>query len=121
MTFNDGTYAFDIDEAEAHAQATFTSTVPEPVSYPQGYQVAFETDSRNWENFYTVEDYVDIVYNLASLVGVEPNIDVKDNKSKISFHIEDLDTSLSIAALFNQESIYDWSNETYIPNSFYQP
>ena len=117
--FEDGRYDFNFNEFEA--QATFTSTIPNPVIYKQGYQVAFETDSRNWENYYTVEDYVDIVYNLASLVGVEPNIDVKDYKSKISFHIEDLDTSLSIAALFNQESIYDWANETYIPNGFYQP
>ena len=121
MTFEDGTYAFNIAEVEAHAQATFTSTEHDPVSYPQGYQVAFETDSRNWENYYTDEEYDDIVYNLASLVGVEPNIDVKDYKSKISFHIEDLDTSLSIAALFNQEYIYNWANETYIPNGFYQP
>ena len=121
ITFEDGTYAFNIAEVEAHAQATFTSTEHDPVSYPQGYQVAFETDSRNWENYYTDEEYDDIVYNLASLVGVEPNIDVKDYKSKISFHIEDLDTSLSIAALFNQEYIYNWANETYIPNGFYQP
>ena len=117
--FEDGRYDFNFNEFEA--QATFTSTIPNPVIYKQGYQVAFETDSRNWENYYTVEDYVDIVYNLASLVGVEPNIDVKDYKSKISFHIEDLDTSLSIAALFNQEYIYNWANETYIPNGFYQP
>ena len=117
--YEDGRYDFNIYEAEA--LAIFTSTVPEPVIYEQGYQVAFETDSKNWENYYSNEEYDDIVYNLAYLVGVEPNIDVKDYKSKISFHIEDLDTSLSIAALFNQESIYNWANETYIPNSFYQP
>ena len=92
-----------------------------PVSYGQGYQVAFETDSRNWNNSYTDEEYADIVYNLASLVGLKPNFEVKDHKSKINFHIEDLNTSLSIAALFNQKSIYDWSNNCEIPNTFHQP
>ena len=67
------------------------------------------------------EEYDNIVYKLASLFGVEANIEVYLNNPHISFHIEDLNISLSIAALFNQKSIWDWANKGEILNTFHQP
>lgn len=104
--FNDGTYDF---------------ITMEEVNYEQGYQIAFETLSRNWENYYSDEEYDEIVYKLASLFGVEANIGIYGNNPHISFYSENLNISLSMAALFNQKSIWDWAHNTEILNSFHQP
>ena len=93
----------------------------EELNYNQGYNVAFETLSRNSENYYSDEEYDNIVYKLASLFGVEANAGVYLNNPHISFHIEDLNISLSIAALFNQKTIWNWANSDEIPNTFHQP
>ena len=94
------------------------------VNYNKGYQVGFETNSRNWMhyNFDQYDEYDDIIYKLSSLLGVNANLEVFSNYyARISFHIEDLFTSLSIAAFFNQKSIWDWANNCEILNTFHQP
>ena len=94
------------------------------VNYNKGYQVGFETYSRNWIHYKSdqYDEYDDIIYKLSSLFGVNANLEVfSNNYARISFHIEDLFTSLSIAAFFNQKSIWDWANNCEILNTFHQP
>ena len=85
-----------------------------------GYQVCFETYKRNSE-FYEDEEYNKIVYKLSCLIGLDANIRVYKNNSHISFNVKDFNTSLSLAALFNQKSFWDWNNTEEFLNDLYQP
>ena len=91
------------------------------VTYDKGYSVAFETYSRNSENAYTDEEYDDIVYKLSCICGINANIGVYGDNPHISFYVEDKNISLAMAALFNQQSIWDWSTNDIILNTFHQP
>ena len=104
--FEDGTYNF---------------ITQEPISYPKGYHVSFETKTRYYEYYYTDEEYDNIVYKIASLLGVNADLGVFNHFPQISFYIEDKELALSFAALFNQQSIWDWSKNEIIVNPLYQP
>ena len=103
---NDGTYDF---------------VTMEPLNFEKGYSVAFETLSRNSENYYSEEEYNNIVYKLSALLGSNANIGVYGENPHISYYVEDKNISLSIAALFNQQSVWDWSIGNIILNTFHQP
>ena len=104
--FEDGTYSY-VDQKK--------------ISYPKGYHVSFETRTRYYEYYYTDEEYDNLVYKLACLLGVNADLGVFNNFPMISFYIEDKQLALSIAALFNQQSIWDWSTNTTILNTLHQP
>ena len=104
--FEDGTYSY-VDQKK--------------ISYPKGYHVSFETKTRYYEYYYTDEEYDNLVYKLACLLGVNADLGVFNNFPMISFYIEDKQLALSIAALFNQQSIWDWSTNTIILNTLHQP
>ena len=91
------------------------------VSYEKGYSVIFETPSRNAENYYTEKEYDDMVYKLSCLFGKNAHIAVYENNPHISFYIEDKNLSFSMAALFNQKTIWDWEISEDVPNPFYMP
>ena len=91
------------------------------VSYEKGYSVIFETPSRNSENYYSQEEYDNMVYKLSCLFGINAHIAVYENNPHISFYIEDKNLSFSMAALFNQKTIWDWEVSEDIPNPFYMP
>ena len=90
-------------------------------SYSKGYEVSFETKTRYYEYYYTDEEYDNIVYKIASLLGVNADLGVYNHFPQISFYIEDKELALSVAALFNQQSIWDWSQNKIILNSLHQP
>ena len=69
-------------------------------NFSEGYQVSFENSLK-----FTDKDYDNIVYTFSCLIGLDANIRVYKNVSKISFHVNNLNTSFSLAALFNQESL----------------
>ena len=100
---------------------TYDYITQEPISYPKGYHVSFETKTRYYEHYYTDEEYDNIVYKIASLLGVNADLGVFNHFPQISFYIEDKELALSIAALFNQQSIWDWSKNEIIVNPLYQP
>ena len=104
--FSDGTYSY-VNKTK--------------ISYPKGYHVSFETKTRYYQYYYTDEEYDNIVYKIASLLGVNADLGVFNNFPQISFYIEDKQLVLSIAALFNQQSIWDWSTNTIILNTLHQP
>ena len=104
--FDDGTYDF---------------VTQQEINYEKGYHVSFETKSRYYENYYSDEEYDNIVYKIASLLGVNADLGVYNKFPQISFYIEDKDLALSIAALFNQQSIWDWSKNEIILNPLHQP
>ena len=100
---------------------TYDFVTKEALYLKEGYQVSFETYSRNSENFYSDEEYNNIVYKLSCLIGSNANIGVYEDNPHISFYVKDLNTSLSLAALFNQKTIWDWNSSGLILNTFHQP
>ena len=100
---------------------TYNLITKEPVSHNDGYQVSFETDSRNYESgYYTDEEYDDLVYKLAAILNVNASLGVYENNPEVSYHIKEKNTSLAMAALYNQISIWDWANDHEILNEFKQ-
>jgi len=100
---------------------TYDYLTLEKKSYPKGYHVSFETKTRYYEYYYTDEEYDNIVYKIASLLGVNADLGVFNHLPQISFYIEDKKLALSVAALFNQQSIWDWSKNEIIVNPLHQP
>ena len=90
-------------------------------NFEKGYSVIFETPSRNSENYYSENEYDDMVYKLSCLFGKNAHIAVYENNPHISFYIEDKKLSFSMAALFNQKTIWDWKASEDIPNPFHIP
>ena len=103
--FSDGTYNFITQEL---------------ISYNDGYQVGFETKSRAYDNYYSDEEYDNIVYKIAALLGINADLGVYDHKPEISFHIINKDLAFSLAAIYNQQTIYDWGINDNIANPLHQ-
>ena len=100
---------------------TYDLITKEPVSYRDGYQCSFETDTRNYESgYYTDEEYDDLVYKLSAILNVNASLGVYENVPEISYYIKDKNTSLAMAALYNQISIWDWVNNYELFNQFRQ-
>ena len=113
-TISDNTVTISTD-------GTYDLITKEPVSFGDGYQVSFETDSRNYESgYYTDEEYDDLVYKLAAILNVNASLGVYENNPEVSYHIKEKNTSLAMAALYNQISIWDWANDHEILNEFKQ-
>lgn len=103
--FSDGTYDYISQEL---------------ITYQNGYSVGFETRSRAYYNYYTDEEYDNIVYKIAALLGRNADLGVYDNKPEISFHVMDKDLAFSLAAIFNQQTIWDWAKDDLLANPLYQ-
>ena len=104
-----------------YEDGTYDFITGQEINYEKGYHVSFETKSRYYENYYSDEEYDNIVYKIASLLGVNADLGVYNKFPQISFYIEDKDLALSIAAPFNQQSIWDWSKNEIILNPLHQP
>ena len=109
-----------VASAKGKPDGTYNYVTLDIVTYDKGYSVSFETYSRNSENAYTNEEYDDIVYKLSCIFGVNANVGVYGDNPHISFYVEDKNLALAIAALFNQQSIWDWSAGDIILNTFHQ-
>lgn len=110
-----------LNSSKGLIDGTYDLVTKEPLDLKEGYQVAFETLSRNLDNYYTDEEYDNIVYKLSCLIGANADIGVYNNNPHISFYVKNLNLSLSLAALFNQKSIWDWNKSDEIFNTFHQP
>ena len=61
-----------------------------------------------------------IVYKIAALLGRNADLGVYNNNPEISFHIIDKDLAFSLAAIFNQQTIWDWAKDDVLANHLYQ-
>ena len=102
------------------SDGTYNYITQEKTSYKNGYQVGFETKSRGNDNYYSDEEYDNIVYKIAALLGVNADLGVYSHKPEISFHIINKDLAFSLAAIFNQQTIFDWANNDILPNPLHQ-
>ena len=109
-----------VNDSKNLEDGTYDFVTKKSLSFDDGYSVAFETFSRNSENYYTDEEYDNIVYRLSCLFGSDANIGVYDQNPHISFYIKDKNISLAVSAIFNQKSIWDWKNNDIILNTFHQ-
>ena len=100
---------------------TYDFVTKEEISFKDGYQVSFETDSRNYESgYYSNEQYDNLVYKLACLLNVNASLGVYETIPEISYYIQNKTKALAIAALYNQKSIWDWENDFEVFNDFHQ-
>ena len=102
------------------SDGTYNYITQEEISYKKGYQIGFETESRAYDNYYSDEEYDNIVYKIAAFFGINADIGVYDHKPEISFLIEDIDLAFSLAAIFNQQTIWDWSYSELLSSPLYQ-
>ena len=110
-----------LKEAKGLEDGTYDFVTLKPLSFDKGYEVSFETYAKNSENYYSDEEFDNIVFKLSSLFGINANLGVYGGFPQISFYFEDKNMSLAIAALFNQQSVWDWANNNIILNTFHQP
>ena len=103
---NDRTYDFVTDNIE---------------EFSTGFHVDFETPSRNSTNYYTENEYDDIVYKLSCLFGRNVHINYYDKIPHVSYYCENRDFAFAMGALFNQKYIWDWKKKEDIPNPFFLP
>ena len=103
--FSDGTYDYISQEL---------------ITYEKGYSVGFETRSRSYENYYSDEEYDNIVYKIAALLGRNADLGVYNHRPEISFLIIDKNLAISLAAIFNQQTIWDWANDDLLVNTLHQ-
>ena len=111
----------ELRKIKNYDDGTYNFITKEEINYEKGFHVSFETKSRYYEIYYSDEEYDNIVFKIASLLGVNADLGVYNKNPQISFYIEDKELALSIAALFNQESIWDWSQNKIILNPLHQP
>ena len=90
-------------------------------TFNKGFHVDFETPSRSYKNYYSEEEYDDIVYKLSCLFGRNMHINFYENIPHISYYCEDKNLSFAMGALFNQRYIWDWKEFKDIPNPFFLP
>lgn len=110
-----------VKEAKTLPEGTYDIITEKLLNFDKGYQVAFETSLKNKDNYYNDETYYNMVYKLSSILGINAFIAVYDDNPHIGFYFEDKNKSLSFAALFNQDSVWDWSINDLILNPLYQP
>ena len=108
-----------INSTKNFSDGTYNFTTKEIVTFEKGYQIAFETKSKNANNYYSDDEFDDMVYKMAILTEGNPYIGVFDNNPEISFYVENKNLSLAFAALFNQKSIWDWSINNILLNPFF--
>ena len=109
-----------LENMKNKTDGTYSFITYETITYESGYHVGFETKSRANDNYYSDEEYDNIVYKIAALLGVNPDIGVYQNKPEISFLIKDINLAYSLAAVFNQETIWDWANSKALPNTLHR-
>ena len=88
----------------------------EIIEYDNGYQVSFETSFDD----YTYEDYDEICYKLSLMSDNSVYLGVWNGDAEFSFYFEDYDLAITVAFLFNQHTIWDWSVRKEIINIFHK-
>ena len=82
----------------------------------EGYQVSFETTYDD----YTSKDYDEICYKLSLMSDNTVYLGVWGGDAEFSFYFEDFDLANAVSILFNQYSIWDWSEMDSIDNKFHK-
>ena len=97
----DGTYYFHLNKK---------------INFKKGYQVSFETlyDS------YSHKEYDEIAYKMSLMSDNHIYLGVYDSKPEMSFYFYDFEIANVISIIFNQKSIWDWSNNDEIINQFHE-
>ena len=101
---------------EAKEDGTYDIDSQKKISFNSGYQVSFETKSDSYSN----EEYEEIAYKMALMSDNRVYLGVYDSTSEISFHFNDLELAKALSIVFNQYSIWDWSKNDEIRNSYYK-
>ena len=88
-----------------YADGTYDLRTLKTVSYSSGYQVTFCQIGDN----YSAKEYMDKVNEFLSVSSDRRASAGKfESEPEVSFHVDDLDTAMSLGQKYNQISIFDW-------------
>ena len=93
---------------------TYDLNTKQPISFDRGYQASFEILYDTYED----EIYDMLCYKLALMTDNNVYLGVFNGNPEISFHFEDIELANTIAILFDQISIWDWSISDVIKNPY---
>ena len=99
------------DTLKDKPDGTYDPETGKPISFKDGYQVAFQTsvsEDLDDEGYVSDEDYDRIVEELCKRTG-SPAYVGKFDVNEISFHCETMEEAMDIAKKYNQHSIMDWA------------
>ena len=85
---------------------TFDLETGSPVTYNQGFQVAFQTTNSE-TGALSDEDYDRMVEEITKATGSKPHLGVFE-VPEISFHCDNFDQAVELMKKYNQHSIWDW-------------
>lgn len=85
---------------------TFDLETGSPVTYNQGFQVAFQTTDSE-AGVLSDEDYDRMVDEITKATGSKPHLGVFE-VPEISFHCDNFDQAVELMKKYNQHSIWDW-------------
>ena len=98
--------------SEGIKDGTYDINTKEPVSFDRGYQVSFQINPDPWNE--TQYDF--IAYKMSLLSDNKVYLGVFDSQPEVSFHFDDIELANSLAILWKQYSIWDWSASAQILN-----
>ena len=108
-----------LKETKGKKDGTYDFKTGEILNYKKGYQVAFETNLKNADNYYSDHQYDSLIYKLSILTKGKVCMGVFNNNPEISFYIENKILAMTVAAIFNQECVFDWNNNELLFNPFH--
>ena len=93
---------------------TYDLNTKQPISFDRGYQASFEILYDTYDD----DKYDMLCYKLALMTDNNVYLGVFNGNPEISFHFEDIELANTIAILFDQISIWDWSISDEIKNPY---
>lgn len=95
---------------------TYDMHLNKKINFNKGFQVSFETlyDS------YSHKEYDEIAYKISLMSDNHIYLGVYNSIPEMSFYFHDFELANVISIIFNQKSIWDWSNNDEIINQFHE-
>ena len=86
------------------------------INFYKGYQISFETNYDSYSN----KEYDEIAYKMSLMSDNHIYLGVYNSIPEMSFYFHDFASANVISIIFNQKSIWDWSNNDEIINQFHE-
>lgn len=89
------------------------------VGRKDGFQVSFQEDTTedpSHGSFIPGYQYDEMVEKMMKETGSDPELGCWGGKAEISFKEKSFDKAMAMCRRFNQEGVWDWKNDTFVPN-----
>ena len=105
----------DVAKNSKEDNVTLDVETGKPVNFEKGYSVSFQQSTDN----YTDEEYAEKIAECRDKCDGKVYAGKYGGDAEASFHTDNIDDAKELMYKYNQESIYDWENETLIMNDKY--